>query len=120
MLLTSTHKFILFALGFWYKETNRKLEDKSLTISISKALFIDIIKKTGIVEKQPRALYKNLELLEKSRIIRYENKSLSLTKKGENAFLNIYAEMKPYVNIIKLVTEKNLLSYSKRLQTRFL
>lgn len=119
MLLTQTHKFILFALGFWYREANKKLEHKSLTVFISKALFIDIVKKSGIVEKQPRALYKNLELLEKNRLIKYDNKSLSLTKKGEIVFNKIYNEMKPYMNVIKLVTEKDPLSYSRKLQTRF-
>ena len=119
MFLTPTHKFILFTLGFWYNEANKRLQHKNLSISISKALFIDIIKKAGIVEKQPRALYKNLELLEKSKLIKYEDKSLSLTPKGEKVFNKIYEEHKPFINVIKLVTEKDPLSYSKKLQTRF-
>ncbi len=119
MQLTPTHKFILFSLGFWYKEANKKLEYKNLTVSISKALFIDIVKKAGIVEKQPRALYKNLELLEKNKLIKYENKSLSLTEKGDKIFNKIYEEHKPYINVIKLVTERDPLAYSKKLQTRF-
>ena len=119
MQLTPTHKFILFTLGFWYKAANKKLSDRNLSVSISKALFIDIIKKSGIVEKQPRAIYKNLELLEKNKLIKYDNKGLSLTKKGEVVFNKIFDDMKPYMDVIKLVTEKDPLSYSKRLQTRF-
>lgn len=119
MRLTSTHQFILFSLGFWYKEANKKLEHKNLSISISKVHFIDIVKKSRIVEKQSRALYKNLEILEKNKLIKYENKNLHLTKKGEEVFHKIYSEMKPYMNVIKLVTERDPLTYSKRLQTRF-
>ncbi len=119
MQLTPTHKFILFTLGIWYLEANKKLKDKQLEISISKAVFIDIIKKSGLVEKQARALYKNLELLERSKLIKYENKSLFLTKKGEKIFSKVYDDIKPYINVVKLLEGKNPLSYNKRLQTRF-
>ena len=119
MLLTPTHKFILFTLGFWYKEANKKLVSKPLQIFISKALFIDIVKKAGMVEKQPRALYKNLETLEKNRFVEYNNKCLSLTKKGEKAFLKIQKDITPYIIVARLVAEKDPLSYSKKLQTKF-
>lgn len=119
MPLTPTHKLMLFAIGSWYLEANKKLKDKQLEVSISKAIFIDIIKKAGLVEKQPRAIYKNLELLEKNKLIKYENKSLSLTKKGQKIFLKIYQENRPYVNVVKLLAEKDPLSYSKRIQTKF-
>ncbi len=119
MLLTQTNKFILFTLGFWYRAANKKLKDKNLVVSISKALFIDIVKRAGIVEKQARALYKNLELLEKKKLIKYNNKSLTLTKKGEKIFYKIYEEHAPYINVIKLVSEKDVLSYSRRIQTKF-
>lgn len=119
MQLTPTHKFMLFTLGFWYLEANKKLKDKQLEVFISKVIFIDIIKKAGIVEKQPRAIYKNLEILEKNKLIWYENKSLSLTKKGRKIFNKIYEENKPYINVTKLLAEKDPLSYSKRIQTKF-
>lgn len=119
MQLTPTHKFILFTLGIWYFEANKELKDKQLGVSISKSVFIDIVKKAGVVEKQQRALYKNLEILEKSKLIKYENKSLSLTKKGEKIFFKIYSNNKPYLEVIKLLAEKDPLSYSKRIQTRF-
>lgn len=120
LLLTPTHKFILFTLGFWYTEANKKLQKKNLIISISKASFIQIVKKAGIVEKKPRALYKNLELLEKKKLIKYEKRSLSLTEKGEKIFLKIYKEHKPYVDVVKLLAEKEISKYTKKLQTRFL
>ena len=119
MQLTPTHRFILFTLGVWYLEANKKLRDKQLGVSISKSIFIDIVKKAGVVEKQPRALYKNLELLEKMKLIKYESKSLSLTKKGEKVFSKVYNYNKPYLEVIKLLAEKDPLNYSKRLQTRF-
>ena len=119
MLLTQTHKFILFALGFWYREANKKLKDKNLTVNISKALFIDILKKADIVKKQERALYKNLEYLEENKLIKYENKNLILTKLGEKNYSKIYGELEPYMTAITLVTEKDPLSYSQKIQTRF-
>lgn len=119
MQLTPTHRFMLFTLGSWYLGANKKLKDKQLEVSISKAIFIGIIKKAGLVEKQPRAIYKNLEIIEKNKLIRYENKSLSLTKKGQKIFLKIYKENRPYMNVIKLLDEKDPLSYSKRIQTKF-
>lgn len=119
MELTPAHKFILFTLGFWYREANKKLQSKNLYVSISKALFIDIIERAGIVDKQARALYKNLELLEKNKLISYDNKSLSLTEKGKKEFERIYSDFKPYMVVIKLVSEKDVLTYSKKLQTRF-
>lgn len=119
MSLTPTHKFILFTLGFWYNETNKKLQEKNLKVSISKSLFIEIIKKSGLVEKQARAIYKNLELLEKIKLIKYDNKTLSLTKKGINEFTKIESEFKPYIKVMKIISERNNLTYSKQLQTRF-
>ena len=119
MLLTPTHRFILFTLGFWYKEANKKLAGKSLQVFISKVLFIDIAKKAGMTEKQPRALYKNLETLEKNRLVEYKNKNLALTKKGEKAFMKIKKDMLPYLVVSRLVTEKDPLSYSRKLQTKF-
>lgn len=119
MQLTPTHKFMLFTLGSWYLEANKKLKDKQLEVLISKAIFIDIIKKAGLVEKQPRAVYKNLEIIEKNKLIKYENKSLSLTKKGKKIFFKVYKQNMPYMNVVKLLAEKDILSYSKRIQTKF-
>ena len=119
MQLTTTQKFILYALGIWYLEANEKLKDKQLEIAISKAVFIDIVKEAGIVEKQSRALYKNLELLEKSKLIKYNNKNLSLTKKGNKIFSKVREDSQPYIEVAKILAGKNPLSYSKRLQTRF-
>ena len=118
MQLSQTHKFILFALGFWDREANKKIQDKNLTITISKVQFIDIMKNADIVKKQERALYKNLEFLEENKLIKYENRSLILTKLGQKSYDNMYKELEPYMTAITLVTDHPL-NYSKKLQTRF-
>lgn len=118
MDLTNAQRFILFTLGVWYEGANRKLKDKWLEVFISKVVFIEVIKKAKLVEKEERALYRNLELLEKKRFVSYKNKSLALTGKGFNAFNRIKKELSPYINFIDVISKKDPLSYSKRIQTR--
>ncbi|HLC86444.1 MAG TPA: hypothetical protein VJG30_04115 [Candidatus Nanoarchaeia archaeon] len=118
MDLTSTQRFILFTLGIWYEEANRKLKDKDLEVFISKVVFIEVVRKARMVEKEERALYKNLELLERKRFISYNNKNIVLTSKGFNAFNKIKKGLSPYINVIDVISKKDPLSYSKRIQTR--
>lgn len=119
MGVTKTEQFILFALGQWYIEANNKLRDRSLKIVVSKKTFIDLVMKAHIAEKKERALYKNLEALEKKRLIRYSNKSLALTKKGNKEFSRIYRNFSPYTNVLGLLKDKDPLSFSKECQTVF-
>ncbi len=119
MALTNTEKFILFTLGMWYEEANKKLIDKQLEVFISKAVFIEAVIKAGIVGKEERAIYKNLELLEKKKIIDYYGKNLALTRKGYKFFNHIKKELFPYINVVNIISEKDPLTYSKRIQTRF-
>jgi len=119
MQLTNTDKFILFALGMWHEEANSKLKDKSLEVFISKAVFIEVLRRSNIVKKEERALYRNLELLESKKLVSYENKNISLTKKGYKLFNKVGNDIFPYVNVTKIILEKDPLSYSRRIQTRF-
>ena len=79
-------RFILFTLGEYYKEANSKL--KEIRITISKVVFIDLIMCTNITKKKQRTIYKNLEDLEKIKLVSYEpfSKRFSLfkVKAGEN------------------------------------
>ena len=119
MKWTKVQKFILYALGRWFEEANKRIKDKSLTVSISKSHFIDVVMNAGIAKKQQRALYKNLETLEKKRLVSYSNKELFLTKRGEHWYKEIKSEMEPYIHVVKKLQEKSPTSYTKKVQTVF-
>ncbi|MBI5392118.1 hypothetical protein HZB00_03900 [Candidatus Woesearchaeota archaeon] len=119
MQLTNPQRFILYTLGIWQQEANKKFKDKPLEVAISKTIFIEVIKKAQFVEKQERALYKNLEMLEKQKLIIYAQKNLSLTEKGKRLFLKIHNDLSPYVFMHKVLNEKDPLRYSKKIQTVF-
>lgn len=115
-MATNVQKFILFTLGSWYLEASRKLSG-TVEIVISKATFIDLLMRANLAGKQARAVYKNLEDLEKQRLISYKNHNLALTKKGHKLFIKLYEELRPYVNVIHALKQKDPLSYSRRVQT---
>lgn len=119
MGLTKKQRLILYALGSWYLEANKKLKDQSLEIAISKAVFIDLIKKAHITERDERTLYKHLETLEKKKIISYKSKNLALTAKGRRLFEEINEELLPFTTVLEILKAKDPLSYSRKAQTIF-
>jgi len=72
-----------------------------------------------MVEKKERALYKNLEFLQKKKLISYNNKNLALTIKGKKLFEKVNEELTPYFNVSDALKKKDPLSYSKKAQTVF-
>jgi len=116
---TKVQNYMLYALGKWFEEANERIKDKQLAVSISKVNFIEVVKKAGIAHKQERALYKNLELLEKKKLIKYANKEIDLTEKGRKLFKKIEEEMLPYFKLVKTLKETDPISYTKKLQTVF-
>ncbi|MBW2978342.1 hypothetical protein KY331_05850 [Candidatus Woesearchaeota archaeon] len=119
MKITNKQKFILYTLGKWYAEANNKLKGKPFHVMISKSVFIDVAKKAKMVKKKERALYKNLEFLEKKKLISYVNKNLSLTAKGKKLFDKLNEELSPYLNVTETLKKQNPLSYSRKAQTVF-
>ena len=119
MKITNKQKFILYTLGKWYAEANEKLKDKNLQVMISKRVFIEVAKKANIVEKKERALYKNLEFLQKKKLISYNNKNLALTDKGKKLFLKLNEELHSYFKVTETLKKQNPLSYSRKAQTVF-
>ena len=119
MKATSVQKFILYSLCSWIEEANKRIVDKQLQVSISKALFIEMVRNAGLAEKQKRALYKNLEALEKKRLISYNNKDLSLTSKGDSIYKKIYSDILPYFLVRDKLNGSRLTSYTKKVQTVF-
>ncbi len=119
MKMTKVQKYILYALGKWFQEANKRIKDRPLVVSINKVSFIEIVKKAKIAKKQERALYKNLEILQKKKLVSYENKELKLTAKGERLFRKIESEVIPYFKLIKTLKEKDPIKYTRKLQTVF-
>jgi len=117
--ITNKQKFILYTLGKWYAEANKKLKDKGLQVVISKSVFIDVAKKAEMVRKKERALYKNLEFLEKKKLISYNNKNLALTDKGKKIFAELNKELSPYFKVTATLRKKDPLSYSRKAQSVF-
>ena len=97
MVLTKVQQRILYCRGHCYTLFNEQYQDKPLKVYISKVDFIDLVK--DFVNKQERALYKNLELLEKKKLISYEDRKIKLTKKGQNSFIKIEQEIDPFIEI---------------------
>ncbi len=120
MSLSEKQRFILFVLGKLYDEANKKLRDRVLEVSVSKSAFIEVVMRGGLTKKKERALYKNMESLEKSKLISYENKILKLTKKGESLYSQIDKGLAPYVEIIDSIEKQNLLKFTSKAKTTFI
>lgn len=119
MVVSKVERFVLFALGTCYHEVSKRLEGKPLSLSISKAEFIGIVKKMKFTKKGERAMYKNLESLESKKLVRYGEKNLALSKQGQKLFDQIHAEVIPYLNIKDIVQSEDLLKYARKAQTVF-
>jgi hypothetical protein len=83
---------------------------------MSKAAFIELARAAGMVQKKERALYKNLEALEKQKLIMYENKNLALTPKGHRVYENVLGDLEPYLAVSQLLTSQDVLRYTKKVR----
>ena len=98
--LSKKHKFVLYSLMEYLKKLNKRFKDKPLKASVSKIDFIRLLQNLKIVEKSQRGLYKNLEILEKRKLIRYENKFLKLTQRGLKVVQEKENELNPYIRLL--------------------
>lgn len=112
MGLPLQQEVILFALGKWYEECDLRLKDRSLRIVLSKKKFIDAVRKVGIARKSERAVYKNLENLEKRRLIVYVKGSLSLSKSGSKRFSVLSRRISPFLQVKEILGAINVLKSS--------
>lgn len=119
MKLTEQQKFILFALGRCCNKCNERLEGRMLQANISKSAFIEIVLKGKMAQKKERALYKNLEDLEKGRFIEYENKILKLTKKGKRQYEKISSIINPYSDIMKIIDSESPMKLTNKAKAVF-
>ena len=99
MNLTRTHRLILYALGQFYLQLNQPLKEKPLQLRTSKIAFITFLLHSGIITKQERALYKNLEMLEEKNLISYDNHMIRFTEAGFKILEKIETEIKQFVQI---------------------
>ena len=120
MAITPVEKYILFALGETCNQASKRLIDKPLQLSVSKAEFIIIAMKTQMTAKEERAIYKNLESLQEKKFISYDDKNLELTSKGQKELLKVNAELVPYLNIKEFLKTENALKYARKAQTMLL
>ncbi len=119
MGFTKKTKLILFALYWYYKEADEKFKDKPLKLAISKVSFIDMVKKFELAKKQPRAIYRNLEVLEKKKLIMYKKKHLFITQKGLDFIKRILGNIDPYLTVIEEIKNKKDKIPVKRAETVF-
>ncbi|MBI2666120.1 hypothetical protein HYX13_00760 [Candidatus Woesearchaeota archaeon] len=81
--LTPTQKQMLYALGKFYEALNQPLVEKPLQLRTSKKKFIEVLLNSGIFAKKERAVYLNLETLEKKKnCLSYESHLIKMTEKG--------------------------------------
>lgn len=99
MELTTTQKLILHSLGHFYQSINQPLIEKPLKLQTSKIVFIELLLKSKILSKQERAVYKNLETLEKKRMIEYERRMIRFTDRGLKHLHQIDQEIKPFIEV---------------------
>jgi len=113
MALSTQQAFVLFALGRCYEECEHRFSGKFLSIDLNKKDFISLSQKAGMVVKGERAMYKNLEDLEKSKLISYANKCLKLTSKGEKRYQDLLSRIEPYIAVSLLLRSDDILKYAK-------
>ena len=99
MKLSRVQKLVLYALGEFYASLNHPLLEKNLHLRTSKITFIELLLSSKIIAKQERAVYKNLEDLEKSKMIEYNHRMIKFTDKGLGELKKIEQEIKKFSEI---------------------
>ena len=97
--ITKTQRLILYSLGQFYHSLNQPLSDKHLRLRTSKIAFIELLLASGIVGKQERALYKNLETLEEKKLIEYKKRMIKFTLQGVKIMDKINKEVKQFIDV---------------------
>src|SRR3989338_4135159 len=101
MKLTKTQRLILYALAQFYQSLNQPLNEKPVKVRTSKITFIELLEQSDIFSKQKRALYKNLETLEKKKLLTYENHMIILSEEGLSELKKITFELYQFSAIEK-------------------
>ena len=118
MELSKVHRLMLFTLGSWCHKAEKKFEGRPVEIAITKSVFISALMHAGIAGKKERALYRNLELLERKKLINYKDRCLRLSARGLKMYQRISQNIEPFLHILDVLARTDPLSYSKKVQTR--
>lgn len=117
MPLTPPEKLILHSLGQFYISLNQPLIEKPVRVRTSKIAFIELILKSSVISKQARALYRNIEGLEKKRLLKYDNRMIAFTPKGLRELEKVRKEVRPFTDIEQYFQKG--VKPSRKLQTVF-
>ncbi|HII71807.1 TPA: hypothetical protein HA265_03570 [Candidatus Woesearchaeota archaeon] len=117
MVLTPKTREMLFILGQFLRETDRRFSSAPLKVSVLKAEFIDVVKGMGAVSKQERAIYRNLESLEKSGYISYADEGLTLTKKGHHEYMKMSGDLERF-NLLLGMVKASRIGFKRKTQTK--
>ena len=96
-MLSTPHKVMLYSLGQCYRQLNKRFEHAPLDVAISKATFIETLVASGLLGKTERAVYKNLEFLERKKLIVYASKELRFTERGYKQYAALECFIAPFV-----------------------
>jgi hypothetical protein len=99
MKLTRTQRLLLYSLGQFYQRLNQPLAQKPVRLRTSKIAFIELLLSSKIITQQERALYKNLEILERKKLIAYENRMIRFTDHGLAILHKINSEIKQFIDV---------------------
>jgi hypothetical protein len=117
MGVTGTKKEMLFILGQFFNKTNRRFSKFPLDVSVSKAEFIDVIRGMKAVSKTERALYRNLEVLQKEKYLVYGDRDLKMSRKGFLEYERVRKEVEHFRKISDSV-EAGRIKFKRKTQTR--
>ncbi|MBI5390035.1 hypothetical protein HZB02_00950 [Candidatus Woesearchaeota archaeon] len=104
MKISKQPLFVLFALMAYLRKANALFADQPLEVAVSKIAFIRLLKETQMVDKSTRGLYHNLEMLEKKKLILYDNKLLQLTEKGLTKAREMEEALSPYLDLLQKIS----------------
>jgi hypothetical protein len=117
--MNSKTDFYIYTLGRFYLLYRKKISPDMLEVAVNKVTFINILRKASISKLSPRMIYRHLEYMENSKLIKYNNKKLQFTKKGHKHFLKIRNRFEDYFRLGTIMSKKDISKYSKKSQTHF-
>ena len=94
---------MLFMLGRVFEKSQSRFASSPVELRLSKVDFIEAMMKINAVKIKERAIYKNLEALEKMKLIKYENKDMQLTKKGIAKYNKIMKKVGAYLETEEII-----------------
>ena len=116
--MTTVQKFMLYALGACTRQIEARLKVRHVTLAMTKAEFIRLVQRSHIVKQRERVLYQHLQRLESQRYLAYDERTLSLTKRGERVFERLNRDLSPYVELTRILAKEDLLRALPGKQTR--